>query len=146
MLRRAGASATSLAPLLWPARSPLHYHKLLSAEAAAGNGPRARYISGSVGVGSAEIWLRCDRVCGDARAYSSSDQRAGEGRSIHRNAGVKANRCAPFASQATEEEYFPRWNCGGADSVQNRSGKDVFMTSTYSPRQRLSRRFSTCTT
>ena len=33
--------------------------------------------------------------------------RAGEGRSIHRNAGVKANRRAPFAPQATEEEYFP---------------------------------------
>ena len=59
MLRRAGASATSLAPLLWPARSPLHYHKLLSAEAAAGNGWRSRYIYGSVEVGSAEIWLRC---------------------------------------------------------------------------------------
>ena len=95
MLRRAGASATSLAPLLWPARSPLHYHKLLSAEAAAGNGWRSRYIYGSVEVGSAEIWLRC--------LISEPEK----GDRSHRNAGVKANRRAPFAPQATEEEYFP---------------------------------------
>jgi len=133
MLRRAGASATSLAPLLWPARSPLHYHKLLSAEAAAGNGWRSRYIYGSVEVGSAEIWLRC---------LISEPEKAIHPIVMQVLKQTVARRC----SASDGRRIFPRWNCGGADPIQNHSGKGGFMTSTYSPKQRLSRRFSTCTT
>ena len=96
------SNGAATSPLLRRWVPALYHFQLLSPAGATRHGSLPQAVSGNCGAGSPPLQICRHRICAYARAFPLTDQRAGAGQSLDRDAGAEAKLCAISARRMAQ--------------------------------------------